>query len=233
MESFKYVDLFATKGIEYLFIISFLLLLIVYWRYLNKPVMTAIKPALTKIKTSLVDWFTMADDYYYHQGHAWAVPEEKNVLRVGMDDFAQKLVGRASALQLPKVGDRLSQGEAGWKMNIDSRTISMLSPVEGEVIAVNQKVIDSPGILNETPYKDGWILKVKTDKMETNLKNLLSGKLAKAWMEETVEKVGNAITGHGGLVMQDGGQMISGFAKELDSENWETFAASFLLTNDK
>ncbi len=233
MESFKYVDMFATKGIEYIFIISFLVILVFYWRYLNKPVIGAIKPALNKIKTSLVDWFTMADDYYYHQGHSWAVPEEKNILRVGIDDFAQKLVGKASSLELPKVGDRLSQGEAGWKMNIDSKTISMLSPVEGEVIAVNQKVMDSPAMLNETPYKDGWILKVKTDKMNTNLKNLLSGKLAKAWMEETVEKVGGALTGHGGLVMQDGGQMISGFAKEIDSEHWDRFASSFLLTDDK
>lgn len=233
MESFKYVDLFATKGIEYIFIVSFLLILVVYWRYLNKPVMSAVKPAITKIKTTLVDWFSMADGYYYHQGHTWAAPEDKNTLRVGLDDFAQKLVGKAEIVDLPKVGDKLDQGEAGWKMTIDSKVISMLSPVSGEVIDVNQKVLDDPDLINKEPYKNGWLFKVKTPKLQTNLKNLLSGKLAKAWMEETVDRVGGSLTAQGGLVMQDGGQMISGFAREIDPEHWDQFAADFLLTNEK
>jgi len=233
MESFKYVDLFATKGIEYIFIVGFLLILVVYWRYLNKPIMTAAKPPINKIKTSLVDWFSIADDYYYHQGHTWAAPEDKNTIRVGVDDFAQKLVGKASKLDLPKIGAKLDQGETGWKMTIDSKTISMLSPVSGEVIAVNQKVLDDPDLINREPYKNGWLFKVKTQKLQTNLKNLLSGKLAKAWMEDTVDRVGGSLTAQGGLVMQDGGQMISGFAREIDPEHWDEFAADFFLTNEK
>ena len=233
MGSFKYVDLFATKGIEYIFIIGFLLILVVFWKYLNKPVHKAIKPALNTIKTSLVDWFSLADDYYYHQGHSWAVPEEKNILRIGVDDFAQKLVGKASTLNTPQIGDKLHQGETGWTLNFDSKVINMLSPVEGEVIAVNQDVINSPQIINEKPYKEGWILKVKTDKMNMNLRNLLSGKLARAWMQNTVDRVGDLVTNHNGLVMQDGGQMVSGFAKEIDPEGWDKFASRLLLTDDK
>lgn len=233
MESFKYVDLFATKGIEYIFIVSFLVILVFYWRYLNKPVMSAVRPAINKIKTTLVDWFSMAEDYYYHQGHTWAVPENKNTLRVGVDDFAQKLVGKASAIDLPKVGAKLDQGEPGWEMTIDSKNVSMLSPVSGEVISVNQKVLDNPELINKEPYKNGWLFKVNTPKMQTNLKNLLSGKLAKAWMEETVDRVGGSLSAQGGLVMQDGGQMISGFAREIDPEHWDQFAADYLLTNEK
>ena len=194
--------------------------------------MSAVKPALNKIKTSLVDWFSIADDYYYHQGHTWAAPENKETIRVGVDDFAQKLVGKAASMDLPKIGDKLGQGEAGWKMTIDSKTISMLSPVSGEVIAVNQKVLDDPDLVNKEPYKDGWLFKVKTNKLQTNLKNLLSGKLAKAWMEDTVDRVGGSLTAQSGLVMQDGGQMISGFAKEIDPEHWDEFAGKFLLTNE-
>lgn len=233
MESFKYVDLFATKGIEYIFIISFLLILIVYWRYLNKPVMKTIKPTVKKIKTSLVDWFSMAESYYYHQGHSWAAPENKNTLRVGMDDFAQKLVGKAAHLELPKIGDNLEQGEFGWKLMIDTKAIRMLSPVSGEVVDVNQKVLDNPDLINREPYKNGWLFKVKTQKLQSTLKNLLSGKLAKAWMEDTVDRVGGSLTAHGGLVMQDGGQMISGFAREIDPEHWDKFATEFLLTNEE
>lgn len=231
MESFKYVDMFATKGIEYIFIISFLVILVFYWRYLNKPIMSAVKPAINKIKTTLVDWFSVAEGYYYHQGHTWAVPEDKNTLRVGVDDFAQKLVGKAASINLPKIGDKLDQGETGWKMTIDSKTISMLSPVSGEVIDVNQKVVDDPNLINKEPYKSGWLFKVKTPKLQTNLKNLLFGKLAKAWMEETVDRVGGSLTAEGGLVLQDGGQMVSGFAKEIDPENWDRLAGSFFMTD--
>ena len=188
---------------------------------------------LNTIKTSLVDWFTLADDYYYHQGHSWAVQEEKNILRIGVDDFAQKLVGKASTLNTPQIGDKLHQGETGWTLNFDSKVINMLSPVEGEVIAINQDVINSPQIINEKPYKEGWILKVKTDKMNMNLRNLLSGKLARAWMQNTVDRVGDLVTNHNGMVMQDGGQMVSGFAKEIDPENWDKFASRLLLTDDR
>jgi glycine cleavage system H lipoate-binding protein len=232
MESFKYVDMFATKGIEYLLILGFLLILVIFWRFLNKPSKAAIKPAVDKITTSLIDWFRIADNYYYHQGHSWVIPENKNEAKVGLDDFAQKLIGKPSNIVLPEVGSTLKQGEKGWQFKYGSKAIDMISPVNGQVVAVNKEVINSPGLINEDPYQNGWLIKVKNPKLTSDLKNLLSGNLAKFWMQETIEKVGNLLSNNKGLALQDGGQVITGFAKEIADDKWDQLSREFLLTDN-
>lgn len=140
MEGFKYVDLYATKGAEYLLVIGFLLALVLFWRYLNHPARgarTVGSPPGTL--ATLNRWFHLVEGLFYHQGHSWAAPETGNVVRVGIDDFAQKLLGKPNAVDLPRCGARLEQGESGWKLQIDSKSIDMLSPVDGEVLAVMRR----------------------------------------------------------------------------------------------
>ena len=131
---------------------------------------------------------------------------------------------------MPKVGSQIEQGETGWRVQMASKKIDMLSPINGEVVAVNEQALQSPEVLEQDPYNNGWLLKVKSPKMKANLKNLLSGKLAVAWMENTVEMLRARMTGEVGLVMQDGGLPVSGFAQELDPEKWDEMAAEFFLT---
>jgi glycine cleavage system H lipoate-binding protein len=232
MEGFKYVDIFASKGIEYLFVIGFLAVLVFFWKWLNKS-SVSVKTAVSTVKEnaiSLIDWFYLADDFYYHQGHSWAAPESKDVVKVGIDDFAQKLLGKPGEILLPKVGDQIRQGENGMRLTVDSKTIDILSPVEGEVVAVNNEAINSPELVNEDPYKKGWLLKVRVPKMNANLKNLLSGKLARAWMEDTVARISKTMTADVSIVMQDGGIPMTGFVKEISKNEWEQVAREFLLT---
>lgn len=234
MDGFKYVDIFASKGIEYLVVIGFLIVLVFFWKWLNQPSGEA-KSAINTVKrkgVSLIDWFLLKDDYYFHQGHCWVFPENKNIVKIGIDDFAQKLLGKPTTFQLPKIGDRIVQGEKGFSLQFDKKNINILSPVEGDVIEINQDLINSPELLNKEPYDKGWLLKVNVPRMGSNLKNLLTGKLAKVWMEETAEKISNIMTKDVGIVMQDGGVPICGFVKEIANDNWTKIAKEFLLTKD-
>jgi len=233
MEGFKYVDIFATKGIEYIVAIAFLILLIWFWKWLNKPAVSSV--GLNKSKknrVSLVDWFHLANDYYYHQGHSWVNAEKNDIVNIGIDDFAQKLIGIPAKVNLPAIGTKLKQGENAIQVEIDGRSIKFLSPVDGDVVAVNEKVIQSPGIINKDPYEQGWLIKVKSNRLGANLKNLLSGNVARAWIEDTVDKLSKTITGNYGVVMQDGGTITNGFIKELAPDHWEQVAGEFFLTND-
>jgi glycine cleavage system H lipoate-binding protein len=158
------------------------------------------------------------------------MPEGKNIAKVGIDDFANKLLGKADSFDLPQVGSQIEQGENGWKIRFDSKSIDVLSPVHGEVIAVNEEALNAPELTGQYPYSKGWLLKVKVSKMNSNLKNLLTGKLAVAWMENTVHTLREQMAGDLGIVMQDGGLPVSGFAKVLSPDNWDEIAAEFLLT---
>jgi len=225
-----YVDIFATKGIEYLMVIGFLMMLVVFWRALARTPRAMAAPAHAGRPAGPQAWFDLAEGLFYHQGHTWAAPEEDGVVRVGLDDFAQKLVGVAQRVDLPGVGSLVEQGEMGVKLNVAAKSIEVLSPVGGEVLAVNEEVLRSPGLINEDPYGKGWLFKVRVPKLRANLRNLLSGRLARLWMDSTVRALKRRMEGELGPVLQDGGVPVIGIAKDLSPDEWEEIAAEFLQT---
>jgi len=228
MEGFIYEDIFATKGIEYLLVIGYLLVLVVFWKFLNRRSAAGGRASVRAMP--VLDWFQLKDGFYFHQGHTWAVPEGGGVVRVGMDDFAQKLLGEPVSVELPDIGSSMEQGSKGWRLVIDSKSVEMLSPVNGEVLEVNEEVLRSPESVCGDPYGKGWLMKVKVSRMKSDLKNLLSGRLAAAWMEETVDRLRRTTAGDLGLVLQDGGVPVAGFARNLSPDKWHEIAVEFLLS---
>jgi len=224
----NYVDIFATKGLEYILVIAFLATLVVFWKLLNRQQRAAAgSPSRMR---RVVEWFTLGENLYYHQGHTWANPEGANAVRVGVDDFAQKLVGKVDAVELPPVGAHLFQGEIGWKFRVGEKLVELLSPVEGEVVAINEEARKSPELLNRDPYGRGWLMLVKLSSMKSNLRNLLSGALASAWMEQTVADLRRRLSGNLGVVLQDGGVPISGIARSISPDAWVEVTREFFLT---
>jgi glycine cleavage system H protein len=229
MEGFTYVDIFATKGIEYLLVISFLLLFTLFWRMVNRPA-KGIYEAEESIIPAISGWFHLPQDsVYYHQGHSWAMPESGNVVRVGMDDFAQKLVGKIDAIELPEVGSQVTQGEKEWSLLVGSKSIDMLSPVDGKILDINKGLLNSPAGIGKDPYGQSWLMKVEAPKLASNLKNLLSGGLAGKWMEGVRENLLSRMQYNLGTVSQDGGEPVDGIARSLDRERWDEIVKDFFL----
>jgi glycine cleavage system H lipoate-binding protein len=166
---------------------------------------------------------------YYHRGHSWAIPESGNVVRVGMDDFAQKLVGKIDAIQFPQVGSRVTQREKGWSLLAASKSIDMLSPVDGEIIEINESLLRSPESISKDPYGESWLMKVQAPKLSANLKNLLSRGTARKWMEAVSENLLSRADYNLGPVSQDGGVLVDGIAKNLDRERWDEIAREYFL----
>ena len=230
MDGSGYVDIFATKGIEYLMVIGFLMMLVVFWRALTRGPQVAVARVQGGRLAGPQAWFDLAEGLFYHQGHTWAAPEEDGVVRVGLDDFAQKLVGVAQSVEVPCVGSMVEQGEKGVKLSVDFKSIEVLSPVGGEVLAINEEVLRWPGLINEDPYGKGWLFKVRVPRLSANLRNLLSGRLARVWMEGTVRSLKRRMEADLGPVLQDGGVPVIGIAKDLSPDEWEEIAADFLHT---
>jgi len=228
MEGFTYIDIFATKGIEYLLVISFLLLFTFFWRMVSRPA-KAIYEAAGSIVPAISEWFQFPEKVYYHQGHSWAIPESDNVVKVGIDDFAQKLVGKIDAIKLPQVGSEVTQGEKAWSLLAGSKTIDMLSPVDGKVLDINESLLRSPEGISKDPYGQSWLMKVQAPKISANLKNLLSGGLARKWMEGVRENLLARMNYNLGAVSQDGGVPVDGIARNLDREKWDAIVKEYFL----
>ena len=176
----------------------------------------------------LVDWFGLPEGYAFHRGHAWAKRELPSVAVVGMDDFAQQLVGPLAAIDLPRRGDTIQAGQRAWRLRADSETIDMVAPITGKVIAVNELLESMPDLANKDPYGRGWFCAVQLPKDAGGFDELLSGAGAHAWMAQVTHDLEMTFTPQLGHVLQDGGVPVHGFARAIDESNWGQVARDFL-----
>jgi glycine cleavage system H lipoate-binding protein len=230
--------IYATKGFEYLLILGFLALFTVFYLYFTSRRFEQATVVISRSIEGLVDWFRVPDSVLFYQGHTWVRPEESEpgLVRVGMDDFAQKMAGPMSLRGNPTVGAFIRQGERGWSLQDGEKSVDMLAPVSGEVVEVNinllaalEKDAKKIGALDADPYENGWILKVKPENFERERKGLLSGALARKWMEEVVGNLRSKMSPEVGAVMQDGGVPVSGMAKNINAEEWDLLLKEFFL----
>ncbi len=226
-----FMTLHAAKTIEYLIAVAYLLLFIPFWRYVNAgPAALPVRERVRARTSSLKDLFAVPAGLFYHPGHAWARIDGADTVTVGFDDFAAKLVGPPSAITLPNVGATLAQGEPAWTLVADGKAIEMLSPVDGTVVAVNHQAAGMPDAAHARPYDTGWLLKVRSPRLAANVKQLLSGALARQWMDNLADGLRGELAPALGAVYEDGGGVVDGLARSLEPDGWEQLARRYFLT---
>ena len=113
----------------------------------------------------------LPNDLYYHSEHTW-VKVDGDVAYIGISDFAQNQLGEILFVEMPEVGDEITQGKAFGVVESSKKASDLFAPLSGEVLEVNEKLDDEPEYVNEDAY-DAWIAKIKiSDKGE--LDNLLN-----------------------------------------------------------
>lgn len=100
-------------------------------------------------------------DLIYSEAHEWVRTTEDGVVRIGITDHAQGQLGDVVFVQLPDVGDTVSAGAAMGEVESTKSVSDIYAPVGGEVVAVNEKLDQSPELVNTSPYGDGWIVELK------------------------------------------------------------------------
>lgn len=185
------------------------------------------EPAL--VPGPVVAGVRMPEQLYYHPGHTWAVPEGSHRLRVGIDEFAARLLGEITQVKTPTRGRWVAQGDRGWTLYAGARQATLPAPVEGEIVEINEDALAHPEKLSADPYRDGWLLVVRTTDPALNLRNLLNGKLARHWMEEAVAELKRLTSPGEAPVAADGGTLLPGIAQRVELERWETLARRFFL----
>ncbi|MEM0079507.1 MAG: glycine cleavage system protein GcvH [Nitrososphaerota archaeon] len=104
----------------------------------------------------LSEEFEVPSGYYYTREHEW-VKVEKDKVRVGITDYAQKKLREIIFVELPNVGQKVKVNETLATIESVKASADVYSPVSGKVVEVNSKLIDNPELLNEDPYGEGWI----------------------------------------------------------------------------
>lgn len=99
----------------------------------------------------------------YLASHEWGRIDEEGILTVGISDHAQDLLGDIVFVELPDIGKTLEAEEESAIVESVKAASDVYSPLSGEVIEVNEKLLDEPEIVNGSPYEDGWFFKIRLD----------------------------------------------------------------------
>jgi len=171
------------------------------------------------------------DAYYLHRGHAWALLENEGQVRVGLDDFSQKILGPADDLKLPEVGKVYYQDHLCLALFREGRKASFEAPVDGVIETINPKVRQQPSLIHDDPYGEGWLFLVKPVNLQRNLDNLFSGEANATWINEESHRLLNLMDSTVGVTLPDGGAIVDDVYGHYPEIGWRPLIQEFFLQN--
>ena len=122
------------------------------------------------------------EDLKYTEEHEWVLAEG-DLVSIGISDFAQDQLGDVVFVELPEVGDRVEAGKAFGVVESVKAVSDIYAPVSGEVVEVNSELPDAPETVNNSPYDDGWMIRVKPDDL-SELDELMDAAAYQEFIEE-------------------------------------------------
>jgi glycine cleavage system H protein len=170
---------------------------------------------------------------YVHPGHSWLKLTQDGDVIVGLDDFGQSVIGSIDEVKLPRLLRQVRQGEVGWTIRHGSRVVPMRCPVTGWVVEKNEMVLNNPSLINSSPYGDGWLFKVRASKINLQIHNLFTGRVASRWQDAERSELARCFSGTPALMYQEGGVLLQNLADKCSDEEWSTIAKQFFQVDSE
>jgi glycine cleavage system H protein len=235
MEGFTYNDIFETKGIEYIAILVFFALLIPFWLILNRK-MKAGRKIHNAVGLLSMAVLKIPAGVFHSKNHCWTFLDKKGIASLGVDDLLIHFAGDVKFSNQKKPGDKVMKGEWIATLTQGSKELKLFTPISGDILTVNSKLTDFPELLNEEPYGNGWMFRIKPDNWVAETSNYYLAEEAVEWTSNELARMKGFIVqasepysaDKSMIVMQDGGEIsdrpLSGFPQEI----WTDFQLEFL-----
>jgi len=235
MDGFNYHNIFDTKGIEYLAVITFLLLLIPFWLALNKQlrVKEEIKRVLGTLSFNLLK---IPQGIFFSKNHTWAYLEKSGTAKVGLDDLLLHITGGVNIQQLKHKDEFVRKGDLIAVINQNGRSLNVYSPVSGIVVNTNVALHEQHELLKNDPYGKGWIYDLKPTNWMAEVSTCYLASEGSAWLKNELERYkdflsinlsrNSTLTPY--AILQDGGEISDNSLSDLPVELWQDFQKEFL-----
>ncbi len=173
------------------------------------------------------------DGIFFAPSHTWLNLYPSGTLRLGIDDFIARLVGRPEIILLKNAGDQVAKGEPIILLKEHDRLLTVRSPLSGEILEVNDELPRNPSYLRERLFGDGWGYAIRPVSM-CDLKEMMLGSESRSWVRDEFGRLRNyfaSLNTNGQLqpaYLQDGGAPAPGVLGTMDERAWRGFEQEFL-----
>lgn len=233
MNEFSYQDIFQTKGIEYLIIIGFLVLIIPFWMILNRK-----KTGMETVKSLgalTFDILRIPRGILFSRNHTWTFLGKSGLAEVGLDDWLAHLVGNVKLNFLKNEGELIRKGELLTEIVSDGKMLRIHSPISGKIMEINRKLAYDSEPMDSNPYRDGWLFKMEPENWAVDTGSFIIGEKAASWFNNEIARLKDfmAVTlaknvPEAAVVFQEGGELRDQALSELPPEMWNDFQKEFL-----
>jgi glycine cleavage system H lipoate-binding protein len=177
--------------------------------------------------------YKLDEKYFVNSGHCWCKVISENHVRIGIDDIVATAMGSIDEVILPTLGEKVMRGSSCGQVIQFEHIFSIVSPVSGKVISVNTELASIPNQVTLDPLKKGWLLDIKPEALQHDLKycrssdallswylkeiKWLEGSLAKGFQHENI-----------GITLTDGGEMSRNLRNYIPKDNYRRLIISML-----
>ena len=178
--------------------------------------------------------FSIPGGVFISNNHTWVSMNQEGIGKIGIDDFAKKLIGRVASIELPNLGMNVKAGQPLFTVKQGNRNITFNSPVSGKVSQINTLLKENLAVLDVTPYERNWICALDTDNIDNEIKGMAIGKSAVALFQDDIEKFKVLMKDILKSEKQKGeyveeGQLYIGQLEKLNDVNWQKVVAEFFV----
>ena len=176
---------------------------------------------------------------HFDKTHTWVFMEKNGTVKVGIDDFLQRITGRYTRVKMKAPGDRLKKNEPLISLVQNGKQINVYAPISGKIIDINEKLEVEPSTINLSPYADGWLYTIEPSNYLREIQFLRMADKYREWLKNEIVRLKDFLAASTNLKTlhiaqisyQDGGEIIQDVLHEFGPEVWEDFQKKYIDTS--
>jgi glycine cleavage system H protein len=168
---------------------------------------------------------------FFSPSHTWMNLFPSGKIRLGVDDFITRLIKDPAVVLLGHPGDHIVRGDPVMVLKGGDHQLLVRSPIEGDILALNEDLAATPQLNRDTLYSDGWAYVVKPRRL-SDVKRFMLGSESRAWVRHEFQRLKDLLVSTGRGVqpayLQEGGPPVPGVLNTLDAIVWREIDRTFL-----
>jgi glycine cleavage system H lipoate-binding protein/ABC-type phosphate transport system substrate-binding protein len=173
---------------------------------------------------------------YFDKTHTWAFMEQDGMVKVGVDDFLQHITGAITRINMKKNGTRVQKGDQILSLIQNGKHLDLYAPVSGIIREHNTVLETNSGIINTSPYREGWVYRIEPTNWHRENQLLFYADKYRQYLTQEFTRLkdfmaavltsGNKEYSH--VILQDGGELSDGILSQMGPEVWDDFQTKYI-----